>query len=694
MFAEAKPVWLKDKEKEVNCRVQFKALCPKCENAVMRIATSGVYQLWINGNFVSFGPARAGENHFRMDEIALSSYLTKAINVIVIEVGGYYCNSFYVMRQPSFLQAEIVSGATVIAKTGKDFTARINPCYEQKIQRYSYQRTFAESYTACNIDDFFTNENIGKEALCTLPTKNIINRKAPYPLFEKAYATPFDSGNATKITPAQYHFDRYCANVGMGDTDLTGWEMEQLDALLEKEYQQLSFAADSRPVTGKVLCNRYEIYRFDRNLTGMLALKVSVKKDSTLYLSFDEISEGKHINPTRCDVCNIIKYKLPKGEHILHTFEVYTMQYLQVTCLEGECDIRDVHLVEYKHPPIEIPHAQDEVLQKITDAALETYRQNAVDLFTDCPSRERAGWLCDSYFLARAEYALTGKNTVEECFLENFLHADTYGTLPDGMVPMCYPANHRTGNYIPSWSLFLIAELKDYFDRTGNEELPMSFKEKVYGILRFFEAFENGHSLLENLQGWVFVEWSRANDADLVQGINYPNNMMYYYALKCAGQLYDDARLVEKAEGIRAKIIEQSFDGRFFVDHADVVDGKVQLKPESTEVCQYYAFFTGVATPQSHPELFDRLVNEFGPDRDVKSSYPEIWPAAPFIGNYLRLQILLDNGFKEMVLQNIKGYFIHMAERTGTLWEHAGTNASCNHGFASAVLYWLKQIDL
>ena len=28
----------------------------------------------------------------------------------------------------------------------------------------------------------------------------------------------------------------------------------------------------------------------------------------------------------------------------------------------------------------------------------------------DCPSRERAGWLCDSYFTAKTEYVLTGTN--------------------------------------------------------------------------------------------------------------------------------------------------------------------------------------------------------------------------------------------------------------------------------------------
>jgi alpha-L-rhamnosidase len=33
-----------------------------------------------------------------------------------------------------------------------------------------------------------------------------------------------------------------------------------------------------------------------------------------------------------------------------------------------------------------------------------------------------------------------------------------------------------------------------------------------------------------------------------------------------------------------------------------------------------------------------------------------------------------------------------MAERTGTLWENVDVSASCNHGFASHVIYWLNGI--
>ncbi len=36
-------------------------------------------------------------------------------------------------------------------------------------------------------------------------------------------------------------------------------------------------------------------------------------------------------------------------------------------------------------------------LKAIYDAAVETFRQNALDVYMDCPTRERAGWLCDSF---------------------------------------------------------------------------------------------------------------------------------------------------------------------------------------------------------------------------------------------------------------------------------------------------------
>ncbi|MBQ3507669.1 MAG: hypothetical protein IJA91_03880, partial [Clostridia bacterium] len=74
--------------------------------------------------------------------------------------------------------------------------------------------------------------------------------------------------------------------------------------------------------------------------------------------------------------------------------------------------------------------------------------------------------------------------------------------------------------------------------------------------------------------------------------------------------------------------------------------------------------------------------------------YPEIWPANAFIGNYLRLDLLDRHGLKDELYDNIKGYFTYMADQTGTLWELVANQASCNHGFASHVIYWMDRLGL
>ena len=82
------------------------------------------------------------------------------------------------------------------------------------------------------------------------------------------------------------------------------------------------------------------------------------------------------------------------------------------------------------------------------------------------------------------------------------------------------------------------------------------------------------------------------------------------------------------------------------------------------------------------------------PKRAENNKYPEIYPANAFIGNYLRLDILMQYGEYDKALENIKGYFYYMAEKTGTLWENDSDFASCNHGFASHVIYWFDKLGM
>ena len=107
---------------------------------------------------------------------------------------------------------------------------------------------------------------------------------------------------------------------------------------------------------------------------------------------------------------------------------------------------------------------------------------------------------------------------------------------------MCYPADVDGGGFIPNWAMWFILELKDYKERTGDSEFVSLFKNRVYRLLDWFEKYENTDGLLEDLPGWVFVEWSKAND--FVQDVNFPSNMLYSSALCAVGELFADEELM------------------------------------------------------------------------------------------------------------------------------------------------------
>lgn len=179
---------------------------------------------------------------------------------------------------------------------------------------------------------------------------------------------------------------------------------------------------------------------------------------------FDEILSNGSVDFLRMNSCNCFVYRMNAGKYRLMNFAPYTMKYLQIVVL-GECIVEQVQFKEYKNSSVlkRIHLPQDTELALIYDAALESFRANALDLFMDCPSRERGGWLCDSYFTSSVEYVLTGKNVIEKAFLENFILNKEFRHIPEGMIPMCYPADHNNGNFIPQWAMWYVLEIENMF---------------------------------------------------------------------------------------------------------------------------------------------------------------------------------------------------------------------------------------
>ena len=685
----ATPVWIKGRTTERNLTVGFRVTFDGKDADRLRYSASSIARVWLNGGFLCYGPARGPHGTDRVDEIPLAARVKPGRNVLAFEVAGYNVESFYLLNEPAYLVAEVLSrdGRVLAAtKPGGPFEATVVSERVQKVPRFSYQRPFCEVYRLR--PDWSAWRTGGVREM--LPLEEVagspwIARTASYPAYDvTAEFRPVRRGRLIRREPQKMHEGR---SVTGEEDPRRGYA--KADIAVQPVYEIQRLAEKSRETPRDGIAQRLEgasYILYDHGLcdTGFLGAKVVCRKPGRIYFYFDEVLVNDDIDVSRMSwqCVNAVTYDfLEPGVYEIEAFEPNTFRYLKVLGDGFEGELTGLYVRAYKNGETGRAsfESSDPALNEIFAAARETFVQNAVDALTDCPSRERAGWLCDSFFSSRSERWLTGSNPVERCFLENFARTTFYPTKEDRFLPMCYPAD---AGLLPNWNFWFVFELEEYLARTGDRALIELMRPKVKGVIASFRKYRNADGLLEKLPGWVFVEWSKANE--LVQDVNYPSNMTYAKMLEIAARLYGWTDCADEAGIVRETVRRQSWTGEWFCDNAvRQEDGTLRLSGECTETCQYYAFYFGTADAKDYHELWNRLITDFGPKRRETKAWPKIHPANAFVGNYLRLELLSRASLSAQILDETKGYLHGMARRTGTLWEHDNISNSCDHGFAS-----------
>lgn len=693
-FKSAKPIWLCERSNEMNLSVLFEAKVTRESGMMLHLCAQNSYQVFVNDTLIHSGPARAGRGYFRVDHLPLDAYLHDGENRICVLVFAYHCNNFYLINQGAFFCAEIIAEGRTLCATGDDssWSAYIYEQKLQRVQRYAFQRTFCEVY------DFSSRAPLCVDALSLVKTKEqqidtFIEREVSYPeLPFESYERLSDHGIASLDGESGRFNPWWYGEVGRS---YSGFLKEDLSVCSTDIADALILSSKCDTPSTILEKNTYFTAQMRCNLSGFIQIELECVSNTTLCVIFDELELDGKIKYDRSDCANVIIYKLGAGKkYKLISAEPYTFKHISLISLGGEVRVSELGIVrtDFNRDDIivKLSDRADEQIARIYYAGIETFCQNAYDIFMDCPSRERAGWLCDSFFTSRVEYLLSGRCVIEASFLSNFLMEKEYAKLPKGMLPMCYPADHMDGNFIPNWAMWYVLELSEHIKRSGNSAFAEFARDRVYSLLDYFRAFEDKDGVLVSLEKWIFVEWSECNN--LVRDISYPTNMLYYKLKRVVGELYNDSALLDEASALRRAIRARARLGLFFGDNALLTDGEYKMTGKITETCQYYAFFTGVATPDEDAELWHTMLCDFGPKRRKSGKWSDVYFSNAFIGNYLRCELLMLNGERESLEEDIRSYFDYMAIRTGTLWEYVDDYASCNHGFASHVLIWLDYL--
>ncbi len=687
MFVKARPIFLKDLQYEMNITGVFVCDLPETKVPLMlKLTGSTRYKAYLNGELIAAGPARAAHGYARVETVQLGA----GGGVLRIDVASYNCRSYDGVKHSGFLTAEVTAGEEVIAATGYDFKAFRNVSRVQKVQRFSYQRHFSEVYHG-------NDELLPCESECVREDMKYIPMETPTPCMDKIGVQRIVAEGTLEKCREYWRDPWYMRSIPEKND---GFAADDIAFAPYRKYRCLAFTpqnAGSRAFeTVEIDQGHYLMCDFGRVNTGFVQAEIEVLENAEIIISHEDHCPNAYIDSERMwnQYVHVIGYTLKAGHYKLENFDPIEMRYVQFNVMQGRIRVDQAGMRLFIHPEVKCDSldSSDEQLNEIYDAAVSTFRQNALDIYMDCPTRERAGWLCDGYYTAQAEYAFTGDNRIERVHLKNLLDAGHLDGLPKGMLPMCYPSD-ATGNFIPQWGMWYVLELEEALERSKAIERE-EYKRLCYDMVDFFVRYENEEGLLEKLTSWGFVEWSKCNE--WTQDVNYPTNFLYSRFLKAVGTIYGDDELIKRCKRVRNAAIRRSFDGKLFTDNAvRDEDGILRNTGNTSETAQYYAIHFGELNLNEERFAFlkNAFENVFGCDHSNYASLGrEIAPSNAFMGIYLRIECLLERGMYDRVLEEIKGFFGGMAQLTGTLWEHDNVHSgSLNHGFASYVAAAIRQ---
>ena len=677
-------VWAEGQKNQMNRAFAFVLDLGKKQMGEICLSAASCYKVIADGKLMGFGPNRTAHGYARAAVYPFNA------QYITVEVQSHFVPNFcWVKREPFF-------ACVLKTESGKEYFAEDFNCFAlsdrvQKVRRYSFQRGFCETYinekdrTAlyfCKPQNAYPRVKTEKAELPHLLPSETLNPALSEIFAEKV----IDSGYCKTSPEIAVYVDRTETLIG---TVIEGFKRGEWQDFSTDEISRITYLSGAK--SGDYA---YETLDFSRIVTGIVEVEIIAGNAGEVFFAFDEILSDeklKTIKPFRGDTANVFKWTVKKaGVYNLSAFEPYAFRYANVITSAGVKANVKVRAYENPEAGKMLFECDDKKIEQIMEAARHTFAHNAVDLLTDCPSRERAGWLSDSFFSSVAERVFTGDNKVERAFLQNYILADKSGH-PKGMIPRCYPADYYEEDaFIPNWSLWYILEIYKYFTQYGYDETVEKSRANVEGILNYFVDFENEFGVLEDLKGWIFVEWSEANNSDHINGINVPSNACYYASLLAAAKVYGIKGLKEKAEKVKDYLLKNAYVDGFFVDNL-IRNEKGDIIPTEnyTETCQYYMFFFQCADKHTHKELFDKMLNEYGKsDSSASGGNPvkkQLTPSNMIYGVYMRLELLMREQKRVELLNECVRYFYDMTQKTGTLWENNTASASCDHGFASYV---------
>lgn len=698
IFRKAKAVWLPQRKQEGNCYAGFYTEIFLNEEEEIRIALAAqsYYRLYINGEHAADGPARTAAGYCRVDELrfALTGKVCIALEVIALDKPEKYSNDCTLEHGMAAVEITGADGRVISASGDASWKCQELKYRRMYVELMSHSRGITEWYDLGEKSfTWRTGEITG--AMDPVPLKKeplYLRRRSPYPDYKKCSFQVLRTVS-DRIDPGTGKPGLVTRLSRQINPEWYGMIPEE-NCFLEKLERERDgyFSGSFRLIPGsgrKCLeitpgCNPCSaVWSMERSDVGFIEFTVTAEEECTLDLvNSDSLSiEGEQ----KADSFGV-RFTLKRGTYHLMTAEPKLARYIRMIFrTRGKVRTEFPALIRYTYPDRKECwfECSDGELNQIYQGARETLRMNTLDIFMDCPQRERGGWLCDSHFTSAGAWQMFGDLSVEKDFIENFMLTDP-GVMKRGFFPEVYPGSKkdRSDPGILNWSFWLVTELAEFYERSGDDEFLEACRERVSSFIEGLLSFRGESGLLENMET-LFVDWSLSNSESCLRPISVPVNALAVRVLETAADLYGTERWKKAAQDMKTilKIMDERGSFPFAGDGAVFENGILRRTGIRTESGIALELWSGFHADDR--EYMRYFIERMGYSPEYRAD-PAIGRPNLFIGLMIRFDVLFRIGEIQTLLREMKDIYLpELIDGPGTLFEGYQDRFGC-HGFNAA----------
>lgn len=285
--------------------------------------------------------------------------------------------------------------------------------------------------------------------------------------------------------------------------------------------------------------------------------------------------------------------------------------------------------------------SSDDLLNRIHTLIVRAIENNAVSLFTDCPHREKLGWLEEAHLLAssmlydfdfRGLYAATARNIADAQRQDEPNAGRVAEIAPQYVV---FGVDGGIFDDSPEWGSTAVLAPWYVYQRDGDRAALLSHLEIMKKYVDYLSSRAKANIIAYGLGDWYDIGPGEPGVSKLTTSgvtataIYYQDLRVVEKALAFAGREEESRAYAAKAEAVR-----RNFNARFF-------DAAQHRYDKGSQTAQAMPLVTGLVTEEERGHVLDALV------ADIRAHNNHV--TAGDIGFHYVVDALLDGGRSDVL---------------------------------------------